>query len=148
MVRACLVSGERLTAERELADLLKRSPNLPEAWALRGDLHFKNKRYDEAAEAYKKAVEQKPDDAELIVKLGEALFQQKKYGEAEEAFRRAHELSPKYTKASIRLADSLLMQGRMEEARELFKEIGADPEFAVHKRLEHLRFVEGLEPNL
>ena len=54
-----------------------------------GKTYFSQGKYPEAEQAFRKAVEQKPDNAEAWKGLGTALGAQGKNVEAEQAFRKA-----------------------------------------------------------
>jgi tetratricopeptide (TPR) repeat protein len=83
---------------------------------------------DEAVEAFRKAVELKPDLAEAYINLGLLLFRQDKTDEAEKALLKALELKPEDTKVKEALggvyfekAKGLLQQDKTDEALETLK---------------------------
>lgn len=76
----------------------------------------------EAAEQFRRALEQKPDLAFLHNNLGIALRDEGKVDQALTAFRRAVELAPAFARARTNLGQLLLVQGQVEEALEHFHE--------------------------
>lgn len=83
---------------------------------------------DEAVEAFRKAVELKPDLAEAYINLGLLCFRQDKIDEAEKALLKALELKPEDTKIKQALgsvyfekAKGLLQQDKTDEALEILK---------------------------
>ena len=84
-------------------------------------LHEDLKRYAEAEDAYRKAIELNPGIAWVWAYLGQLLHEDlKRHAEAEEAYRKATELDPENWRAWIRLVELLLEQdGRLSEVFEL-----------------------------
>lgn len=83
---------------------------------------------DEAVEAFRKAVELKPDLAEAHINLGLLFFRQGKADEAEKALLKALELKPEEPKTKEALANiyfekakGLLQQDKVDEALETLK---------------------------
>jgi cytochrome c-type biogenesis protein CcmH len=65
--------AELATAADQLKTRLEREPNHPEGWALLGRTLAALQRFDEAGEAYGRAIALKPDEAQLHAALGEVL---------------------------------------------------------------------------
>ena len=74
---------------------------------------------DEAIAAYEKAIEIKPDFAEIYVSLGELYFQHQRQKEAIAAYKKAIKLSPDLKDSYRGLVEVLLEQGKVDEAEEL-----------------------------
>ncbi len=62
-------------------------------WVAQGRSDYRRNRYDEAMEAYRKAVSLKPDYADAYLEMGNTLYKEGKYEEAEIAYARAARLS-------------------------------------------------------
>lgn len=88
--------------------------------------------YDKAAEAYKKALAIKPDDAGIYNQLGNVYGAEGKIPEATEALTKAAQLDPTMAaKAYYNLGANLVNTGKSDEAATFFKKaIDADPNYA------------------
>ena len=75
------------------------------------------KRYAEAEEAYRRALQAAPREPQLYYYLGIALWEQRRFEEAEQVYRQALALEPKADEAWYELGNTLLAQRREEEAR-------------------------------
>jgi len=98
-----------------------------------GLLLFELRRYEEAEEHYKRAIELNPDLAEAHYNYGNMLFEQKRYKEAEEHYKRAIELNPDLAEAHNNYGNMLSELGRYDEAEEHYKraiELNPDDFFA------------------
>ena len=99
---------------------LKTNPNDADGWRMLGWSFFETGRFAEAATAYKKAAQLKPDTAEYWSSLGEALVLasdgQSIPNDAGDAFRRAVALDPKDARARYFLAVEMDMAGKHKEA--------------------------------
>ncbi len=92
----------------------------------------KNQSYDKAADAYKKSLALKPDDAGTYNQLGNLYGAEKKFPEATEALSKAAQLDPAMSaKANFNIGAMLVNNGKAEEASQYFqKAIQADPNYA------------------
>jgi tetratricopeptide (TPR) repeat protein len=111
-------------------------------------LHDKLERYDEAEQAFRKAIEIDHKDAWPWIELGRLLHDKlERYDEAEQAYRKAIEINPKNDWPWIKLGQLLHDKlGRYDEAEQAFlKAIEIDPKDAwpwielgqlLHDRLE------------
>lgn len=92
----------------------------------------KNQSYDKAAEAYKKSLELKPDDAGTYNQLGNLYGMEKKLPEAEQALTKAAQLDPTMAaKANFNIGAMLVNNGKSDEAAPYFeKAVQADPNYA------------------
>jgi tetratricopeptide (TPR) repeat protein len=91
---------------------------------------------EEALDAFRKAVELKPDFAEAHINLGLLLYRQGKADEAEKALLKALELKPEESKTKEALADIYF-----EKAKELLQLEKID------EALEKLKLSSGFNPN-
>ncbi|VBB06711.1 Hypothetical protein LUCI_1947 [Lucifera butyrica] len=74
--------------------------------------------WQQAAAAFRRALEQDPADPETYNYLGDIQLREKLYKEAEDSFRQAIGLNPEYVEAYNNLGVLLLQLNRLEEARE------------------------------
>jgi tetratricopeptide (TPR) repeat protein len=88
--------------------------------------------YEKAAEAYKKALAIKPDDAGIYNQLGNVYGAEGKIPEATEALTKAAQLDPTMAaRAYYNLGANLVNTGKSDEAASFFKKaIDADPNYA------------------
>lgn len=111
-------------------------------WAGLGDAYYglgntqtgddRTKSMDAAADAYKKAIALKPDEAGLYNQLGNVYGAERKIPEATEALNKAAQLDPTMAaKAYYNLGATLVNSGHADEAADFFKKaIAADPNYA------------------
>ncbi|MCX6673110.1 MAG: tetratricopeptide repeat protein [Methanothrix sp.] len=87
--------------------------------------------YDEALQAYDRAIEIDPNFAEAWNNKGTTLHKQDKYDEAIKAYDEAIRLDPEYVDAWYNKGNSLVDQGEYDEAIKAYDEaIRLDPKFA------------------
>lgn len=89
-------------------------------WIRLGNVFAKQDQNKEAIEAYQKAIEIAPDNAENWFQLGNVHFKMESYKDAAEAFRKAIELDAAYGWAHSNLALTLVAQGDFEAAIPLY----------------------------
>jgi len=111
-------------------------------WSGLGDAYYglgntqtgddRTKSLDGAADAYKKAIALKPDEAGLYNQLGNVYGAERKIPEATEALNKAAQLDPTMAaKAYYNLGATLVNSGHADEAADFFKKaIDADPNYA------------------
>lgn len=102
-----------------LQETLRRNPDDQESWFLLGLSYRESQRFAEAAQAFRRAVELAPDDADHAAYLGEALVLGADGApppEAERLFRRALELQPDNPQARYYLATLTDFRGGHREA--------------------------------
>jgi tetratricopeptide (TPR) repeat protein len=130
------------TAEQHFQKAGEIDPNQIAIWAGLGDMEYqwamsqpatqRNATLEKAAEAYKKALALKPDDAALYNQLGNVYGAEGKVPEATEALTKAAQLDPQMAaKAYYNLGANLVNTGKSDEAADFFKKaIDADPNYA------------------
>jgi len=69
------------------------------AWYSKGIFGVRLRRYEEAIQAFDKAIELDPNYARALYSKGSALYDQGKYNEAIEAYDKAIEIEPQYAEA-------------------------------------------------
>ncbi|MDB5412648.1 MAG: hypothetical protein JWR10_983, partial [Rubritepida sp.] len=82
-----------------------------------GDAARDAMRWTDAAEAYRRFLEHRPQEAGIWVQLGHALKESGELREAEAAYRHATGLRPRDHDAQLQLGHALKLQGRVVEAR-------------------------------
>jgi tetratricopeptide (TPR) repeat protein len=130
------------TAEQHFQKAGELDPSQIAVWSSLGDTEYalaktqpatQNKAtYDKAAEAYKKALAIKPDDAALYNQLGNVYGASGRVPEATEALTKAAQLDPQMAaKAYYNLGANLVNTGKSDDAATFFKKaIDADPNYA------------------
>jgi tetratricopeptide (TPR) repeat protein len=79
------------------------------------------RRWQEAAELYRRALEQEPDDPVLHFNLGNVLFAMREYAPAADSFQAAVRLDPAYAEAWNNLGNALSELDRWPQAIEAFE---------------------------
>ena len=100
--------------------LLIKFPNSVNLYNIIGSVNKQLGKLEEAIDVYKKAIDIKPDYAELHYNIGNALKEQGKLDEAIEAFTKAVSIKPNYTLAYNNMSNVLKEQGKLEEAIEVY----------------------------
>ena len=120
--------------KEEIRAKIPQHPEDPMAWVrLANALSQETDRYDDAEQAYRKAIEIDPDYVWAWVRLGSLLQDDlKRYEEAEQAYRKAIEIDSDYAWAWVRLGSLLHYDlKRYEEAEQAYrKAIEIDPDYA------------------
>jgi len=87
--------GDPDRAAALLDPVIGEEPTLPQIWKNRGDLHYRNGRYDDAATAYRRAVKLQPDLGDDVhFKLGNIAYRAGDRAAAAEHWRQALALNP------------------------------------------------------
>ena len=86
---------------------LKLNPSSAEAHHLLGVVYFKEKKPDQAADAFTRALKLKPAYPDALNDLAEVYRIQGKSAEAEQALRRAIEIDPRHADSYIRLSQAV-----------------------------------------
>ncbi len=120
--RSAPAAAEQVDAGSEDAVMLARlearareTPDDPSAWAMLGGAYAAMQRHTEAADAYRRATQLRPDDAHDWAALGEALMLasdgQTMPAEALAAFRKAQEIDPRDPRTRYFLATARSLAG-------------------------------------
>ena len=107
--------GRSQEAVKILADAANDSSS-PEVYDLLGDAYSQSKQYAKAEDAYRKAVEEDPDDPGHLHGLAQALMAQDKYAEALEQFKRLAEVEPGTAENYLRMAQLYRRLGKFDQA--------------------------------
>ncbi|MCB1530414.1 MAG: tetratricopeptide repeat protein [Rhodospirillales bacterium] len=105
----------------------------PEAewWCNYGIMLNETKRYEEAIEAYDRAIEIDPDYPNSYWNKSHALWLQDRFEEAEKAARKGIEIDGSSAEAWLNLGTAVVKLGRLEEAAECWeKALSINPDFA------------------
>ena len=96
-------------AERLLRAALEDEPALPQLWKNLADICYRSGRYDEASDAYERALKLAPDlGDDVYFKLGNIAFKRRETARARERWLRATELNPAHqlARANLDLLDA------------------------------------------
>jgi tetratricopeptide (TPR) repeat protein len=96
---------------RQLEEMVKSNPRNFEALRELGNIHFDQRKFDEAAEWYEKALEVRPDSIDVRTDHGVALFSAKRPDEAIAEFQKSLALNPTHPETLYDLGWAL-WQGR------------------------------------
>ena len=88
----------------------------PDIYDLLGDAYAQSKDYAKSEDAYRKAVQEDPDDAAHVHGLAQALMSQEKFAEALEQYKRLSELEPSTWENYLRMSELYRRLGKSEEA--------------------------------
>jgi len=104
---------------QEAVDLLTQAAGdtaSPEIYDLLGDAYSQSKNYEKSEEAYRKAVEEDPDDPGHLHGLAQALMAQNKSAEALEQYKRLTQIEPSTAENFLRMAQLYRDLGKFDEA--------------------------------
>src|SRR5271168_366839 len=107
--------GRSQEAVKLLSDAAGESSS-PEVYDLLGDAYSQAKDYAKAEDAYRKAVEEDPDDPGHLHGLAQALMAEDKYAEALEQFKRLTEIEPSTSENYLRMAQLYRHLGKFDQA--------------------------------
>lgn len=88
----------------------------PDLYDLLGDAYSQQKDYPKAEEAYRKAVDEEPEEASHRHGLGQALMAEDKYAEALEQFKKLSEMEPGTADNYLRMSELYRRLGRLDQA--------------------------------
>ena len=107
--------GRSQEAVKLLSDAAGQSSS-PEVYDLLGDAYSQAKDYAKAEDAYRKAVEEDPDDPGHLHGLAQALMAEDKYADALEQFKRLTEIEPSTSENFLRMAQLYRRLGKFDQA--------------------------------
>jgi len=113
---ALLRLGQNALAETKLKDAVAADPKLWRTWNALGAFYDANKQWDDADQAYAKALALTPRSAIVNNNLGFSLLSQGKLKEAIQAFQTALEIDSTLQPAQMNLRIALALAGRYDEA--------------------------------
>jgi len=113
---ALLRLGQNAPAEKALKDAVAADPKLWRAWNALGALYDASHNWDDADQAYAKALALMPRSAIVNNNLGFSLLSQRKPVEAIKSFQTALEIDPTLQPAQMNLRIALALSGRYDEA--------------------------------
>ncbi len=158
--------GRLEQAQAALANATAADPAMMEAYAMRGAMLAEGKHFDEAAEAFRKALELNTDPARkpaLLSNLGKSLVEAGKADQAVVYLEEARTLAPDDTDVLVNLVDVYTRLGRTDDASKLISDQlppkeAATLHFNIAANLansknyagaeEHFRSVIALDPTL
>ena len=101
--------------------LTKQYPTALLVWNILGASSSQIGKFDEAIDAYKKAISIKPDYAEAYSNMGVVLRDQSKLEESIDAYKKAISLNPNDGDTYFNMGIALKDQGKLEEAIDAYK---------------------------
>ena len=129
MAKAYLALGDSDGAVKTYEAALKRSPHRDDIFISLGNLHFSERRYEEAIEAYEKAVKIWPSSDNHYA-LGQAYMSAGRYSGADQEFNTVLSMEPDKPAGYYGLGLNFSKQGSYEDAILQFREaIRVDPKF-------------------
>ena len=126
--RQASIYRDEETLNRHIIEL---DPQARNAHRHLGNALYKQKRYEEAVDAYRVAIAQRPNHAVAHFNLGGALNKLGRFEEAETHLRRAIELDPKAKHRYRYLGNALYEQGRYEEALDAYRVAVQHPDYPL-----------------
>mgnify|MGYP000167723261 CR=1 FL=1 len=140
----------RLGAEEE------RLPLVPAGREGRADFElgrrlYKQRRFAEAADSFRRALEADPLDADAALRLGMALEDGRRYGDAIRAYRLCLSIDPTHCQAATNIGEALRKREQYREAIDAYDEALAlrdDYLYALAGRAECMRMLGQLEESL
>jgi tetratricopeptide (TPR) repeat protein len=129
MANAYIALGDTEGAIKAYKDAIHRSPDRDDIYISLGNLYFSDERYNEAAEAYEKAVKIWPNAGNHYA-LGQAYLNAGRHSEADREFNAVLRTEPDQPNGYYGLGLNFSKQGRYEDAILQFKEaIRVEPKF-------------------
>jgi tetratricopeptide (TPR) repeat protein len=111
-----LIDGGRSPEAITLLSQAANESSAPELYDLLGDAYSQQKDWPQAEGAYRKAIEQEPDEASHHNGLAQALLAQDKYAEALEEFKKLAELEPGTSENYLRMTELYRRLGQLDQA--------------------------------
>ncbi len=117
--------GRAPEAEAALGEAIAADPTMTDAYVMRAGILVESKRFDEAAEAFRKALELNTDPARrpaLLANLGKALIEAGKVDQSVVYLEEARTLAPDDTDVIVNLVDVYTRLGRADDAEALISD--------------------------
>jgi Tfp pilus assembly protein PilF len=124
--RSLLVQGDAEKAESAFRDALKKDPKNVDAMVRLAILEDGRARFKESGALFRKALEVRPNDAEIHCDYGYSCYLQRRWSEAETSLRKAIALKPDLARAHNNLGLALAHDDRKQEALAEFRKAGLD----------------------
>ena len=124
-----LIATDQLLKARERAnEILEIDPELPEAKAILGDVHFRRKEFSEAVKLSREALKKNPKLQVPYRVIGEIYLRQGKVKESIKVLLEAHRLDPDGVETMKKLSAALIKDKNYKEAKKyLDKAMEVDP---------------------
>jgi tetratricopeptide (TPR) repeat protein len=106
----------QMLAIQSVAELERIAPESHRAHQLRGEAHLIRKEMRQAIDAFKKALERKPQDAELLYDLGRAHYYLAEFAQAFEALDKSLKLDPYNAEANFIVGEGMVHTQEGERA--------------------------------
>lgn len=119
--------GRTAEARKSLQELLKKSPDMFEAWVELGFLSEREKESNEAIKAYERALELMPDNPEIYFRIALLQIQSKQPDKAMETLNKASPSQGLFIQAALRFADGKYFR-EAEILLDKAAQAGADPD--------------------
>jgi Flp pilus assembly protein TadD len=113
---ALMMLDDTTAASTQLRRAVEADPSLSRSWTALGRAYDKEKRWDESAAAYDKALAASPDSPVIINNIGMSMMLQRRYPEAATQFEHALAKDPAMETARANLRIALAWQGKYDEA--------------------------------
>lgn len=137
--------GNTMAQERLLKDVLAKDPKNVNAWIQLGNLLMDSARFNEAVDAYAKALEFDPKNADIRVDMGTCLRNSGKPDLAIKEYKKAIEINPNHVYAHLNLGVVLSNDKKDYKAAvsELEKGLSLDPNLpnaqAIRQEIQRLK---------
>jgi Flp pilus assembly protein TadD len=129
-VEAAGLSGDSASRMRALATLASLEPADPRTWQTLAETAMSRHDYRQAEDAYRRALEQEPENANLLNELGYAATYAGDFDVGVTALRRYRQLRPNDANPLDSLGDLNFLSGHMREAEDLYLQANKrDPNF-------------------
>lgn len=126
-----IVTSAPDSAIATLREVLAADPEVIDAWFMLGNAFLQKRQWEEAAAAYRKTLEKKPDHDYAVIGLADTLVATGRVDDAVLGYQRYLARDPDNAQVAYRLAQVLLDEGRNDEAEKAFRRtLEIEPETA------------------